>query len=728
MRSIATCLLAVILFPAVGLGQALSDRMPGDAMIYVGWKGTDSPGAGYDQSHLKAVLDASQIGAFVRDSMPKILALAGESDQQTAQMMQMVTTIGGPLLRYPSAFYFGGMDMSNPNSPMPKLALVCQAGADAAALAQKLNNQITQNGAGNFVSCVVRDQLVVVSTTPFPNLPEHPLSQNNDFQTRLGQLGKDPVAVVYVDMTAINAMVDQLLQQAPPDAQKNIPQIRQMMGLDGIKAIVAAGGFDGKDWSNQLFVEVPEPRHGFLFSSAGETISDDLMKVIPQTSTMAGAFPFNLDGLVDGISQAVHQMAPDQGQQFDQGLAQVNQMLGIDLRKDLLAEFGSQWVYYTDPATIGTGMMGMTVVNQPHDAVKLDQSLTALMQSVMGLVGQQLPPRFKLEMRQTQVNGVEVHYLAAPLFSPSWAVKDGYCYLGLYPQVVASAVSRTADDKTILDSAAFQDVRQRLGAPQNITSFMFADLPRTIPESYQGWLVFSQLIFGGADMVGLDSPAMPLPPLNQLLTEVNPAGSATWFDAQGMHAKSISPFPGSELLGAGGSLTSTSVGEGAMMVSVLLPSLNRARETANRVKCASDERMIGQAILLYSNDNKGNYPPDLGTLIKTEDITAQTFACPSSGTTVPGNMTPDEAAAWVNSNSDYVYIGANLKQGADASIVVLYEKDGDHAGDGMNVLFADGHVEFVPLDAAHQLIQKSTNGGPNAPATPGGGGTTPGGL
>ncbi len=46
----------------------------------------------------------------------------------------------------------------------------------------------------------------------------------------------------------------------------------------------------------------------------------------------------------------------------------------------------------------------------------------------------------------------------------------------------------------------------------------------------------------------------------------------------------------------------------ALLISILLPSLNRARETANRVKCASNLRQIGQAILLYSNDNKGPYP------------------------------------------------------------------------------------------------------------------------
>lgn len=102
----------------------------------------------------------------------------------------------------------------------------------------------------------------------------------------------------------------------------------------------------------------------------------------------------------------------------------------------------------------------------------------------------------------------------------------------------------------------------------------------------------------------------------------------------------------------------------ALLISILLPSLNRARETANRVKCASNLRQIGQAILLYSNENKGNYPrtiydvasadtptwgndatePDpfnpgitandvsaaLFLLLRTQDITSEVFICPSS--------------------------------------------------------------------------------------------------
>ena len=109
----------------------------------------------------------------------------------------------------------------------------------------------------------------------------------------------------------------------------------------------------------------------------------------------------------------------------------------------------------------------------------------------------------------------------------------------------------------------------------------------------------------------------------------------------------------------------------ALLISILLPSLNRARETANRVKCASNLRQIGQAILLYANENKGAYPRTyfattltppgsctwgtgsfnaatqsdpfqtggptandvsacLFLLMRTEEITAEVFTCPSS--------------------------------------------------------------------------------------------------
>jgi len=111
----------------------------------------------------------------------------------------------------------------------------------------------------------------------------------------------------------------------------------------------------------------------------------------------------------------------------------------------------------------------------------------------------------------------------------------------------------------------------------------------------------------------------------------------------------------------------------ALLVSILLPSLNRAREQANRVKCANNLRQIGLAALMYANGEvrTGSYPRtyfsttdtsctagNIGgassaptnnsfstnvssnnvtasffLILKTQDITPDVFICPSTQNT-----------------------------------------------------------------------------------------------
>jgi len=47
----------------------------------------------------------------------------------------------------------------------------------------------------------------------------------------------------------------------------------------------------------------------------------------------------------------------------------------------------------------------------------------------------------------------------------------------------------------------------------------------------------------------------------------------------------------------------------AALVAMLLPALNRARETAFTVQCASNLRQLGQAAMMYTEANKGSFPP-----------------------------------------------------------------------------------------------------------------------
>src|SRR5436305_10029542 len=50
----------------------------------------------------------------------------------------------------------------------------------------------------------------------------------------------------------------------------------------------------------------------------------------------------------------------------------------------------------------------------------------------------------------------------------------------------------------------------------------------------------------------------------------------------------------------------------AVLISVLLPALGKARESANRTKCLSNLRQIGMAMQMYANANKDQIP--IGTI------------------------------------------------------------------------------------------------------------------
>ena len=145
----------------------------------------------------------------------------------------------------------------------------------------------------------------------------------------------------------------------------------------------------------------------------------------------------------------------------------------------------------------------------------------------------------------------------------------------------------------------------------------------------------------------------------------------------------------------------------SLFMSILLPSLSRAREEATRVKCAASMRQIGQGLFTYSSDNGGRLPPSLDVAVKGGYLTAPVPGCPVHGAAssgaVRGTVTP----------AGYVYVGQGInlwKVNNAASLVVLYEQPA-HRG-GINVLYADGHVEYYARDQAPLLVadlQKGVN-------------------
>ncbi len=714
LKRMMVCAALVGMLASVLRGQALVESVPPDAIVYIGWQGAGAMPAEYDQSHLKAMAEASQFRQLFTESLPRLAKLIEREEPEAAPVMAALAAIVEPMWQHPTAIYFGGVDLTNPDRPMPRLAALIHAGDQAPALAAKLQQEIVKLGPAPIpVTAAEAGGVValVVGQLPQPADAQASLAQEPKFTAALAKVRKEGVVHVYIDTEALWEMIDQLIEAyQQPDDQQTWIKIRDALHLNGIQRMAYSGSFDGRDWREDIYVQAPAPRRGLAALGGGQPLTGEILSAIPQDATLAMAFQVDLGRIMQEVRSAIQQADADTARKMEEGLAQINDKLELDLERDLLEPLGHQWALYTAQSVGGDGLMGLCIVNRLDNAAKVEQALWQLSRLANDAMKDVGDGEITLAFKEFERDGLKVQYFAIPFVSPSWAVKDGNLYIGLYPQVVVAAANHVSSKgSSITDNPKFQAVRQRLGV-ENALGIEFYDLEQRVPAGYASTLVFMRLYLGIGDLMGMQTPAMVMPPLNVIMQRLSPAGGASWADDDGFYARYIQPFPGSTNL-ATSDVTSALVGQQAMMVSILLPSLNRARETANRVKCASNMRQIGQAMLLYSNENRRQYPPDLGTLVTTQDISPEVFACPSSSTSLPAAIrgaAPAQQAAWVNENAAYVYLlPPGTTMNLNPEIVVLHERLDNHDHDGMNLLFADGHVEFMNMPAAQREIEKS---------------------
>src|SRR5688500_7282779 len=132
------CLVFVLLFPLTATAQPLGENVPDDALIYIAWRGSDEMGRGYEGSHVKAIIEASNLREVFNDFLPKFMERMAKEDPMSAEPLKILSAIGGPMWRHSSAFYFGGIEMAG-GQPAPRISLYCDAGTDAPALVTELN-------------------------------------------------------------------------------------------------------------------------------------------------------------------------------------------------------------------------------------------------------------------------------------------------------------------------------------------------------------------------------------------------------------------------------------------------------------------------------------------------------------------------------------------------------------------------------------------------------------
>lgn len=169
----------------------------------------------------------------------------------------------------------------------------------------------------------------------------------------------------------------------------------------------------------------------------------------------------------------------------------------------------------------------------------------------------------------------------------------------------------------------------------------------------------------------------------------------------------------------------------AILAAMLLPALARAREQARRANCISNLKQLGLASHMYAQDFGEAFPTGSGTTgqrtpeIDLTMLVAPTpyasamklFVCPSA--------TDSATTGTVLTSATLSYAMAlDLTEQTAPDSCFMIDQAGtkgtnftkalttapvNHSTDGVNALFIDGHVEWVPLNSIAARVPNVTN-------------------
>jgi prepilin-type processing-associated H-X9-DG protein len=128
-----------------------------------------------------------------------------------------------------------------------------------------------------------------------------------------------------------------------------------------------------------------------------------------------------------------------------------------------------------------------------------------------------------------------------------------------------------------------------------------------------------------------------------------------------------------------------------------------------RSNCFSNLKQIGLGLGMYADAHQGGLPAENGAkgldhLVQEQILTKlEVFVCSRDRRRRVAQL----GAPLTEDNCSYVYHPAVWQSGTDTNLLpVCWDKPGNHGANGFNVLFNDGHVQFMNPDEWEKIKPK----------------------